>query len=302
MVPSSPSFRPRDVLLLLLLALTWGNSFLFIKLAVSAFAPLWVVTFRMALGGGLLVAVALTLRRALPRDRESVGVLAFLGVAGAALPWAGQAWAQQFLDSGLVSVLNSCTPIATLGMAVFAGQERLHRNRVVGLGVAVLGTLIVIRGEIGAGRSALALVAAVLSTTGYALASVVTRARISGRVASLPAAALQLCFGAIALGPFAWLSSGPPPARVAPVVLGSLLALGLLGTGLAFVAYFTLIESVGATNTSMVTYLAPIVGLASGAMFRGERFGPNVFFGSVALIFGVWLAQRQARPALEPRA
>lgn len=293
MPPSSPSFRPRDVLLLVMLALTWGNSFLFIKVAVAALAPLWVVTIRMAVGGGLLVGIAVTQRSTLPRDRESVAVLAFLGVAGAALPWAGQAWAQQFLDSGLVSVLNSCTPVATLGMAVFAGQERLHRNRIIGLGVAVLGTLIVIRGEVGAGRSILALVAAVLSTTGYALASVVTRARISGRVANLPAAAAQLCFGAAALGPFAWLSTGPPPVRVAPVVLGALLALGLLGTGLAFLVYFTLIESVGATNTSMVTYLAPVVGLASGALFRGERFGPNVFWGAFALVFGVYLAQKQ---------
>lgn len=293
MPASSPSFRPRDVLLLVLLALTWGNSFLFIKLAVSVFAPLWVVTIRMAIGGGLLLAVALTLRRALPRDRESVAVLAFLGVAGAALPWAGQAWAQQFLDSGLVSVLNSCTPIATLGMAVLAGQERLHRNRVIGLGVAVVGTLVVIRGEVGAGRSVLALIAAILSTAGYALASVVTRARISGRVANLPAAALQLCFGAVAMGPFACLSSVPPLVQVAPVVLAALLALGLLGTGLAFLVYFNLIESVGATNASMVTYLAPIVGLASGAVFRGERFGANVFVGAIALVFGVWLAQRQ---------
>jgi drug/metabolite transporter (DMT)-like permease len=290
---TSSAFRPRDVVLLVLLALTWGNSFLFIKLAVAVLSPLWIVTIRMTIGGALLLVIATAMRRSLPRDVESLAVLAFVGVTGCALPWAGQAWAQRSLDSGLVSVLNSCTPVATLAFAVLAKQERLHRNRVVGLAVAVTGTLVVVGGEIGSGRSVLALLAAVLATTGYALAAVVTRARISGRVANLPAAATQLCFGAVAFAPAAWSLGGTPPTRLAPVVLGALLALGLFGTGLAFLVYFALIESVGATNASMVTYLAPIVGLASGAVFRGERFGPNVFVGAAALIGGVWLAQRQ---------
>lgn len=297
MSTTTHAFRPRDVGLLLLLAVIWGNSFLFIKIAVGVLSPLWVVTTRMAIGGGVLVAVAALLRSPLPRDAAAIRVLALVGVAGAALPWAGQAWAQQYLDSGLVSVLNSTTPIVTLAMAVVAGQERLHRNRIVGLAIAVMGTLIVIRGEVGAGRSSLALAAAVLSTTGYALASVVTRARISGRISNLPAAAAQLCFGGLALSPFAWAMTGPPPTHAAPVVIGALLALGLFGTGLAFVLYFTLIERVGATNTSMVTYVAPLVGLASGALFRGEHFGANVFLGALALITGVWLAQRQPEVA-----
>lgn len=289
---TTTSFRPRDVALLVLLALTWGNSFLFIKLAVSALSPLWLVTARMTLGGLFLVAIAAALRRKLPRDPGSLGVLGFVGVVGCALPWAGQAWAQRSLDSGLVAVLNSFTPVATLTVAVLAGQEQLHRNRVVGLGVAILGTLVVVGGEVGSGRSRGALLMAVLATTGYAVGAVVTRARISRRIGTLVAAATQLCFGALATAPLAWAVGGPPPTGLAPVVAGAVLALGLLGTGLAFLVYFTLIENVGATNASMVTYLAPVVGLASGALFRGERFGVNVLVGATLLICGVWLAQR----------
>jgi drug/metabolite transporter (DMT)-like permease len=247
----------------------------------------------MALGGGLLLVIALSLRRPLPRDAALFGALSFIGVAGAALPWAGQAWAQQYLDSGLVAVLNSCTPVATLVMAVLARQERLHKRRVVGLAIAILGTFIVIGGEVGAGRSLAALVVAVLSTAGYALASVATRARISGRVANTPAAAAQLLAGAVVLGPYAWVAVGPPPTTLEPVVAGALLALGVFGTGIAFLIYFTLIQNVGATNASMVTYIIPIIGLASGALFRGERFGANVFIGALALIGGIWLAQRE---------
>lgn len=289
---SASAFRLRDTVLLALLALTWGNSFLFIKMAVATVPPVWIVAFRMTAGGLLLLVVTTVLRRGIPRDGATLGTLAFLGTVGAALPWSVQAWAQRFLDSGLVAVLNSFTPVATLVIALIARQERLYRNRVLGLTTAIAGTLVVIGGEVGSGRSIWALVVAVLATAGYGLAGVVTRARISGRVAPLPAAAVQLSFGAAALVPIAWSSTGPLPSSLGPTVLAALLALGLLGTGIAFILYNTLIESVGATNASMVTYLIPIVGLVSGALVRGERFGANVFTGAAALIGGVWLAQR----------
>lgn len=297
---ASSAFRPRDALLLVLLALTWGHSFLFIKTAVASVAPLWVVTSRMAVGGLLLLGIMLARRVSWPRDARTLAILAFVGTAGAAFPWVGQAWAQQHLDSGLMAVLNATTPVATLVFSVVAGQERLHRNRVAGLTIAVVGSFVVIGGEVGAGRSTAALVVAALSTCGYALSAVVTRGYLSGRVANLPASALQLIFGTAVLLPVAWGASGPPPVALEPIVLLALLLLGLLGTGLAFLVYFALIASVGATNTSLVTYLIPVVGLSSGAFFRGERFGPSVYLGALGLLAGVWLAQRA--PASAARA
>lgn len=287
-------------MLLLLLAAFWGHSFLFIKLAVHSVPPLWIVTARMTVGGLLLLAIVTASRQPLPRDPRMLATLAFAGIAGAALPWAGQAWAQRYLDSGLTAVLNSFTPVATLVLAVLAGQERMHKYRVIGLGLAVLGMITVVGGEMGSGKSAPALLMAVFATAGYAIGSVVTRARVSGRVRNLPAAAVQVVAGAFAVAPLAWTSSGPPPTHLAPGVLAALAALGVLGTGLGFLIYFTLIERVGATNATMVTYLAPVVGLASGAAFRGEHFGLNVFVGAALLIGGVWVSQKQPAAVIRP--
>jgi drug/metabolite transporter (DMT)-like permease len=292
------AFRPRDVAMLLVLALMWGNSFLFIKIAVSAVPPPWIVATRMIIGALLLFTLALSSKERAPRELPAHLNLAVIGVLGAALPWLGQAWAQQFLDSGLTAVLNASTPVATLILAVLWKQERLHMNRVLGLGLAVLGTLIVVGVEVRSGRSTPALVVALLSTFGYALGAVMARARISGRMPTIWAAALQLGWGVVVLGPIAWTLEGPPPTSLPPEVAGALLALGLLGTGIAFQLYFTLLHSVGATNTSMVTYVVPIVGLISGAVVRGERFGANVFVGAAAMIGGVWLAQRAPRPTV----
>jgi drug/metabolite transporter (DMT)-like permease len=297
------AFSPRDAALLGLLALLWGHSFLFIKTAVAAVAPLWVVTIRMALGGLLLLAVAAFRRERLPRDRGTLVKLTIVTLTGSALPWVGQAWAQRFLDSGLLAVLNACTPLMTLALAVISKQEQLLRNRVVGILIAIAGTLIVLGGEIGSGRSALALCVAVLATVGYAFAGVYTRAHISGRVTNVIAATLQLLIGALVLIPIASAVAGPPPSaqQLEPIVVISLLALGLLGTGVSFLIFFTLIGRVGATNTSMVTYLIPIVAMAAGAFYRGERFGANVFVGAALLIGGVWFAQRQpSAPASAP--
>jgi drug/metabolite transporter (DMT)-like permease len=132
----------------------------------------------------------------------------------------------------------------------------------------------------------------VLATSGYALGAVLTQAHVSGRVENVPAVGIQLLGSAALLAPAAYAIDGPPPVAVAPVALAAMTALGVLGTGLAMLLYFTLLERVGATNTSMVTYVIPVVGMASGATFRGERFGANVFAGAAVLLGGVWVAQR----------
>lgn len=298
---TASSFRPRDAALLVALALIWGNSFLFIKVAVGVVPPAWIVTARMALGALLLLGLAVSTAQRGPENVRSFVILGLIGIFGSALPWLGQAWAQQFLDSGLVSVLNASTPVATLILAVSLGQERLYANRLLGLAIAVLGTLLIVGVEVRAGRSVPALAVAVFSTFGYAIAAVMTRASLSGRISNVWAAATQLGWGALLLGPIAWGTQGAPPVDLSPLVLSSLLALGLLGTGAAFLMYFSLLKSVGATNTSMVTYLVPVFGLTSGALFRGERFGANVFAGAAAMIFGVWLAQRAPRVQLPPK-
>lgn len=281
----------------MVLALVWGNSFLFIKLAVAVLAPAWIVTIRMTLGAALVLCIAVVTRTPRPVGWASLLRLGLIGIFGSALPWLGQAWAQRSLDSGLVSVLNATTPVSTLLLAVAIRQERLYANRVLGLAIAVLGMLLIVGVEIRAGRSTLALLTAVACTMGYAVAAVLTRAYVSGQISNVWAAATQLAFGAALVGPLSWTIAGPLPAltTLEPAVIAALLALGLLGTGTAFLIYFSLLERVGATNTSMVTYLVPIVGMASGALVRGERFGANVFVGALTMMVGVWLAQRAPR-------
>lgn len=296
----SSTFTPRDVGLLVLLALMWGNSFLFVKTAVASIPPGWIVAGRLTVGSALLVAICLARGKALPRTWQTWLLLGAISVVGTGLPWFAHAWAQQALDSGLTAVLNATTPAATLLLALAFGIERLHTMRMVGLGVAIAGSLIVIGGEVSGGGPVLSLIVAVLAPFGYGLGSVLTRRYVTGRITALPAAATQLAGAAVVLNLLALGVEGPPPGvgSLEPIPALALLGLGVFGTGLAYIIYFTLIERVGATNASMVTYLVPIVGLIAGSLVRGEQFGPNVFIGAAVLIVGVYLAQR--RPAGVP--
>jgi drug/metabolite transporter (DMT)-like permease len=293
---SASTFTPRDAGLLLILSLLWGNSFLFIKTAVAEIPPGWVVAGRLTIGAVLIGAIVAVRRLPLPRERRILLALAVVGVLGTAAGWYAQAWAQRSLDSGLVAVLNATTPVATLLLALLAGIERLHPARVIGLAVAITGSIVVIGGEVSAGGPLVALVVAAVAPLAYGLGGVVTRREVSGRVATF--VAVQLGVGALVMTGISPVVDGLPPAPTSlslwPAL--ALLALGLLCTGTAFIINFELIASVGATNASMVTYLVPIVGLASGALVRGERFGANVFVGAAVLILGVYIAQRRPRP------
>jgi drug/metabolite transporter (DMT)-like permease len=298
----SSSFSPRDAGLLVLLALLWGNSFLFIKTAVEEIPPAWVVAGRLTIGGALLVVIVAGRRLPLPRTPRTIAALAIIGIAGTAAGWYGQAWAQQFLDSGLVAVLNATTPVATLVLALAAGIERLHAARVIGLAIAIAGSVVIIGGEVSAGGPLVPLLVAAIAPFAYGIGSVVTRREISGKVATLPAVGVQLAIGALVMTVLSLGVEGAPPmpGEVSLLPALALTALGLLGTGVAFIIYFTLIARVGATNASMVTYLVPIVGLIAGAVVRGERFGMNVFAGAAILIVGVYIAQRKPPATDDP--
>jgi drug/metabolite transporter (DMT)-like permease len=295
---SRSSFSPADAALLVLLASMWGMSFLFIKVAVGALSPLWVVAGRTTVGG-LVLAVVLRARGArLPRDPRMWLHLLVLATLGNAIPWGFVAWAQQSIPSGIAAVLNTLVPASTLAVAVAVGLERLTLRRIAGLALAVAGTVVIVGGELQAPGRLGPLIILAAATVMYGGASVYAKRFVSARVRPLPAATGQVLLAAVLTIPTAWLV-GPTPrwAALGPSVVVSVLLLGAFGTGTAFLVFYMLIERVGATNATMVTYLIPVVGLLAGAVVLGERFGPHVLVGGLVVGAGIWLAQRTSAVA-----
>lgn len=286
-----------ETLLLLLLSTAWGLSFLFIELSLEGLTPVWIVAGRTLVGGVVLVLVLRAGRRRLPPGRDVWRHLFVLGSINNALPWAGVAWAQQELPSGLTALLMALVPTSTLLVAAAAGQERLTRVRLLGLLVALGGVGLIVAGDVDQPGRVLAVGVVVLATMLYATGAVYAKRHVSGRVPALELAAGQVVAAATVTLPIALVLDGPPVvSELTASVLGAVAMLGVFGTGLAFLLFYLLIERVGATNAVMTTYLIPLVAVVAGAVVLDERLGAAALGGGALIGVGIWLSQRNSRP------
>lgn len=282
--------------MLLGLALVFGSAFFFVKLALASYGPLTVALLRVALGGTILASVAALRGRALPRGTRIWLSLLVMGALNNAIPFGLICWGQTHIESGLAAILNATTPIYTVIAAHAAGQERLTPPRVAGVALGFLGVAVLIGPESLAflDPTDLAAIAVLLAALSYAGAGIWGR-----RLSALPievAASGMLAGAALLLLPAALILEQPWRVLPAPGSLGAIAALGALSTAAAYLLYFRLLRRVGPTNLLLVTFLLPLVALALGTVFLGERVqlrdlaGLFLILGGLAAIDGRLLA------------
>jgi drug/metabolite transporter (DMT)-like permease len=286
-------YTPADAALLLALAGMWGLSFLFIEIALRGSGPFWIVAARTGTGALVLLGILALRGRRLPASIGMWGHLLVLGLFANALPWMAAAWGQQWLPSGLVALLMAAVPTSTLLVSAAARLERLTAPRFAGLALALAGVGLTVAMEAAEPGRILAIAAVIAATLMYALGAVYASLWVSGREGALTIATGQIIMAfAVALPAALLLESTPSVEALTAPVVGSLLALGAIGTGAAFVVFYSLIERVGATNTTLVTYLIPLVAVVAGTLVLGERLAPLTLAGGGLIIAGVWLAQK----------
>ena len=291
-------FAPADTALLVTLALMWGCSFLFIKVALDGVTPLWIVVGRTGVGAVVLLVVLHLRGRRLSRARALWIHLLVLGILSNAVPWAAVAWAQQAIPSGLAALLLAVVPSSTLIVSAVIGLERITLIRAIGLLLALAGVGATVAADLEDPGRVVAIVTIIGATLLYACGAVYAKRNVSGINAPLVIATGQVLTAfAVALPAALLLEPVPRPAELTVPVVGAVIALGVFGTGLAFLLFYMLIARVGATNTTMVTYLIPIVAVVAGAVVLGERLGLAALAGGVLIGLGIWLAQRGTRPS-----
>jgi drug/metabolite transporter (DMT)-like permease len=294
--PATRGFGPGEAGLLLTLGAMWGLSFLFIKVALEGVTPVWIVAGRTAVGGLVLVAALAARRQAFPRTPRLWLHLAVLGLLGNALPWAAVAWAQQAIPSGLAALLMALVPTSTLVVSVAVGMERFTTRRITGLLLALAGVALTVTADLSDTGRLVAIAVVVSATVLYAAGAVYAKRFVSGAASPLVIATGQVVsafvFATIAA---AMLEPLPGRAALAWSVVGSVLALGAFGTGAAFLVFYVLIERVGPTNTTLVTYLIPLFAVVAGAVVLDERLGLPALAGGLLIAAGIWLAQRGGR-------
>jgi drug/metabolite transporter (DMT)-like permease len=275
------------------LAVTWGASFLFIKTGLEGLSPGQVVLGRLATGAVTLAVISAARRSRLPGDPVTWAHLAVVAVLLCDVPFLLIAWAEQRIPSSLASIYNAATPLMTVlwGLAVLPG-ERPTRARLAGLITGFAGVALVLGPWHLASRSQLlAQLACLAATACYGAAFTYLRRYVSPRgIAALPAATLQVSLAAVvALALAPWTATAP--VRLSPAVTGSVLALGALGTGIAYVWNTGIVASWGATIASTVTYLIPIVGVVLGVAVLSEPLTWNEPAGAAIVILGILATQ-----------
>jgi len=284
------------------LALIWGASFLFIKLAVQDMSPATLVLLRAAAGLATL-ALILAARRQTPfpaGTRRRLLPFVILAIFGSALPWFGFGFGELSISSALASILNATTPLWT---AVFAfwvtPTERPSGLNYIGVAIGFLGTGILIAPDL-IGQPLKATTIGTLAVAGaaacYAVAALVQRRRLRG-VSPLQVAFWQLAFTI----PLALVSAFPTLGAIHlhPASVLSIIALGAGGSGIAYLLYYYMMNTLGATRATTVTFLLPVTAVFWGATLLHEAITVPILLGMIVILLGVFLTSR-SRPHRAP--
>jgi drug/metabolite transporter (DMT)-like permease len=282
------------VLRLAVLALLWGSGFLCIKLALRGFDPAQIVFGRLLLGFATLLPIALWRRMPFPRDRVVWGHLVFTALISNAIPYLLFAMAEETVDSNIAGVINATVPLWTLLLGVLVGLDRtVTVRRATGFGLGFLGVVVMFApwesaGDI-AGWGGLACLAAAAS---YGISFLYMGRYLTNR--GIPP--LMLSVGQLAAATVLTLAV-IPVAGMHPIdwrwdAVISLVLLGVLATGLAYVLSYRIIEDEGPVVASTVTYLLPIVAVALGWVVLREPVTVTIIGGMALVLAGVALTRR----------
>lgn len=284
------------------LALLWGSTFLWIKLALDALSPVQLTFARCVLGALTLSAFCLVARQSLPSGRRIWGHLFVAAFFCNALPFSLFSIGEQTVDSGVAGVLNATTPLWTLLIGVVIGTERGVRPiRLGGLLLGFGGVVVIFApwqhaGSVGWG--ALAIVAAAAS---YAVGFAYMGRNLAGKgIPTISLSSAQL-MAAAALTALILPAGGPLPVQITNQGLIVVVVLGIFATGVTFHLTFRIIADEGATNAATVGYLLPVVSVVLGAIVLDEAFSIRVVIGMAVVLLGVGMTRRQKPAAETPR-
>jgi drug/metabolite transporter (DMT)-like permease len=281
---------------LLLLAAIWGGSFLFLRIAAPQFGPPALVDVRLALGALVLSPFLWSARRQLAATGWFR--IAAIGFVNTLLPFLLFAWTAERAPAGIGAIVNSmAVPFAALAAFALFG-ERIGARRLVGLAAGMVGVVVLASGDVGGTGLGPAVAAGTMGAFLYGVSANLVKRYFAGLPPAAVAAA-TLAWGAVLLSPFAarqW-----PSAHASTEAWLSLVALGVVCTGIAYAFYYRLIQRVGAPRATTVTYFVPIFGVLWARLALGEPLTAGMAVGGALILGGMLFAQGKPRAAAVPR-
>lgn len=285
------------------LSLIWGASFLFIKLGIQDMSPVVLVLVRSASGAVALGAImAATGRSFFSHDwRQRLAPFAIMAVINALLPWALIAWGEQHITSGLASILNSTTALWTAILIFWViPAERPSVLNYIGVLIGIAGVGILVMPDLlthGVSGSVLGVLAVVLAAVSYAVAALIQRTKLRGMDVYQQSFG-QLAATSLIAAPLA--APTLPSVHLAWLSMGAVVALGVGGSGIAYLLYYYTMNTLGAVRATGVTFVVPLTAVFWGIVLLGESMSLPVVVGMVVILAGVVLTNVRRTPRDEP--
>lgn len=282
----------RDWSQFLLLGLVWGSSFFWIKIAVQEVGPFTLVAFRLLFGALALLVVVAGRRPGIPQSKRLWAIMAVLGTTNTALPFVLISWGEQFIESAVASILNATVPLFTMMIAhVFLQDERLTPGKGLGLVAGFSGVVLLFGRDLQNGalsENLLGQGAVLAAAFCYAGSSVFARLNLKD-VSPILQAFVTVTFADALIWLAVPLVESPLQLPSSALTWLALVWLGTLGSCVAYLIYYSLIQRVGSTRTTLVTYMMPVVGIVLGVLFLNEQLTLNLVAGAALVVAGVWV-------------
>ncbi|MCV3273376.1 DMT family transporter [Roseobacter sinensis] len=285
--------------LLALLALLWGSSYLFIKVAVAEIPPATLIALRV-LGAAIFLMLVMGARsERLPRDPHTWRMLLVQAIFNSIGAWTVLAWGQQYVGAGLASVLNSTSPIFVfLITACVTRHEALSGRKLTGAILGLLGVALIVGMDVlrGLGDQVAGQIACLFGAALYAGAAIYGKG--FGHISAAATATGTMIWASVVLVPVALLLDRPWTLTPGPAALTAAAILSILCTGVALLVYFRLVRTLGSMGVASQSYLRAGIGVILSLVFLGEMVTLPVAAGLCAAILGValinWPAERTA--------
>ncbi|HKZ43678.1 MAG TPA: DMT family transporter [Anaerolineales bacterium] len=280
----------------ILLAAIWSSSFLWIKIAIRELSPITLVALRTFFGALVGIIAILVTRTRLPHSRSVWIALMILGLTNVAIPFGLITWGELSIDSAVASILNATVPLFTFLIAtIFLNDEGFKPGNIVGLLIGFGGVIILLMKDLQPGSHNLFLgQAAVLLAAIFYAGSMVYARITTDRVSGLVRGIMPLMSATVIMGTGSFALESPVKLPSLPITWLAVVWLGVLGSGLAFILWYYLLQEIGPTRAALVTYILPLGGVILGVVFLNEALSWNLAFGGLMIVTSVIVMNRKS--------
>ena len=277
--------------MLLTLSVLWGGSFFFVEVVISELPPLTIVFLRVVLAAVALWLFAIVIGLRPPMTIEAWTAFLIMGLLNNVIPFTLIVWGQTHIASGLASILNATTPLFTVIVAgILLVDERTTPTKLVGVIIGFIGVILMIGPSVlsGLGTDILAQIAVLGAALSYAFAGVFGRRFKAMGIDPVVTAAGQVTASSLVLAPVAIYIDRPFSLEIPGIeIIAAIIGLAILSTAVAYILYFRILASAGATNLLLVTFLIPVSAILLGSLVLGESLELIHYLGMALIGFGL---------------